>query len=285
MNKKILLIIALIIIPVIYNFAQKKMSKQKPGELVRVDDMQLKRFYTDAQKTYLLSFPGSGNTWMRYCLEFLTKRPTLEMRMHHITKINCPIGYWCDMQTDYNKPPIWKVHYIDQMKAMGTFDPNNETLLVIVRNPKEALPRIFNVLSQRNKGKVLENPTAKDLLNNSLTMKYFDILKTYDTWNPNKRYMVFYEDLIRDPATTLKGVLDFLDISDTYFDDFMHCYQMHKQRSLNLYEEQEDRSLTHGSKIRHHALLMNDAERAKLDQYIAHAFPHIWDAYLAHYAE
>ncbi len=278
MNKKLILLI-------LYFFALGFVHAEKPGEWVNVDEMDLKRFYINAPKTYLLSFPGSGNTWVRYCLEYLTKRPTLEMRAQKITKINCPIGYWCDMQTDYNKAPIWKVHYVDHMKAMGTFDPNNETLIIIVRDPKEALPRIYNVLSQRNKNKPLENPTAKDLFNNTLTMSYFDVLKIYDAWHPEKRYMVFYEDLITDSITTIKGLLDFMNEDDTYLANFIEHYDMHKHRSLNLYEMQEDRSLTHGNKTKHHAKLVSLQERVKLDAYIRRVFPDIWAHYLHRYDE
>lgn len=258
----------------------------KVGEWVDVDQMNLSRFYTDAPKTYLLSFPGSGNTWLRYCLEYLTKRPTLEMRTEKITKINCPFGYWFDMQTDYNKLPIWKVHYIDQMKMMGTFDSQQETLIVIVRNPKEALPRIFNLLSRRNKNRSLDNPTAKELFNNTLTMNYFDILKLYDEWCPDKRHLIYYEDLITQPEQVFKKLLNFLNVSPEYLDDFMAQYDEHKLASLSMYEKQEDTSLTKGEKTKHHALLVSSDERRKLDLYIAHVFPHIWQKYLKlRYAE
>lgn len=252
----------------------------KVDQWVDVDQMNISRFYTDAPKTYLLSFPGSGNTWLRYCIEFLTKRPTLEMRTQKITKINCPIGYWLDMQTDYTKLPVWKVHYIDQMKSMGTFDPSNETLIVIVRNPKEALPRIFNLLSQRNKNKPLENPIAKELFNNSLTMNYFDILNLYDSWCPDKRHLIYYEDLITQPENVLRNLLHFLQDTPDYIDEFMLCYYEHKCTSLSMYEKQEDSSLTKGEKTKHHALLMSPEERQKLDQYIAYVFPDIWQKYL-----
>ncbi len=285
MNKKTPLIGMIMFVPFLYFFPHSVAQQKKPGEWVNVDEMNLKRFYTDMPKTYLLSFPGSGNTWLRYCLEYLTKHPTLEMRTQKITKINCPIGYWCDMGTDYTKSPIWKVHYIDHMKAMGAFDPQHETLIVIVRNPKEALARIYNVLSMRNKNTALEDPTAKDLFNNTLTMRYFDILKLYDAWHPEKRYMVYYEDLITDPNNTLQGLLKFLGIDDDHLEDFMAHYDMHKQRSLNLYETQEDRSLTHGNKIRHHAQLVSPQERAKLDAYIEHVFPSVWSNYLQRYDE
>ncbi len=43
-----------------------------------IEQMNLTTFYNQSTpKTYLLSYPTSGNTWTRYCLEFLTKRPTV----------------------------------------------------------------------------------------------------------------------------------------------------------------------------------------------------------------
>ncbi len=260
--------------------------KAKVSDWINVDDMNLARFYTNRPKTYLLSFMGSGNTWMRYCIEYLTKRPTLEMRSEKTTKINCPLGYWFDLETDYDKDPIWKAHHIDYMKAMGTLDPNKEMLIVIVRNPKEVLTRMFNILSERNKGASLEHPQAEDIFNNTLTMQYLQILKLYDQWPSDKRFMIYYEDLITDPEQTLKALLDFLQEPPIYLDAFMACYNEHKKACLGMYAKQEDEPVTHGNKTTHYSMIIDKPERAKLDTYFAQTVPVLWHHYLKdRYAE
>ena len=40
-------------------------------------------------KTWLLSYSRSGNTWIRYCLEFFTERPTFAR--NHSDKKNEPL--------------------------------------------------------------------------------------------------------------------------------------------------------------------------------------------------
>lgn len=257
-----------------------KKPKMKVSDWVDVDDMNLKRFYTDRPKTYVLSFMGSGNTWMRYSLEYLTKRPTLEMRVHQITKINCPLGYWFDLGTDYDKDPIWKVHHIDYMKAMGTFDPLKETLIVIVRNYKEVLPRMRNILSIRETGRELHDQRAEDVVNSTLALQYLEILRLYDSWSPERRHMIYYEDLISDPEKIYKDLLAFLNEPPIYLDAFIALYSEHKKACLTIYAQQEDEPVTQGNKKIHYANMMQKEERIKLDQYIAQAVPHLWEKYL-----
>ena len=258
----------------------------KVSDWINVNDMNLTRFYTNRPKTYLLSFMGSGNTWMRYCIEYVTKRPTLEMRSEKITKINCPLGYWFDLQTDYDKDPIWKVHHVDYMKAMGTFDPTKETLIVIVRNYKEVLTRMFSILSERNKGKSLTDPKAEDMFNNTLTMQYLQILKLYDQWPQERRFMIYYKYLIRNPEQTLKSLLAFLQEPPIYLDAFIACYQEHKKACLGMYAKQEDEPVTQGNKTTHYSMIIDISERIKLDNYFEQTVPTIWNRYLKdRYAE
>ncbi len=271
-------------VTVLYVFSYNR--KVKVSDWVPVQEMHLERFYTNRPKTYLLSFMGSGNTWMRYCIEYLTKRPTLEMRTEKTTKINCPLGYWFDLETDYDKDPIWKVHHVDYMKAMGTFDPSKETLIVIVRNPKEVLTRMVGILSERNKGVSLADPKAEDIFNNTLTMQYLQILKLYDAWPADRRFMIYYEDLISDPEQIFKGLLAFLNEPPIYLDAFIACYQDHKKASLQMYAKQEDEPVTQGNKAVHYATSIDRSERSRLDNYFTQTVPTLWHRYLKdRYAE
>jgi hypothetical protein len=59
-------------------------------------------------KTWLLSYPRSGNTWIRYCLEFFTERPTLASSF--VDEKNEPLDWLAGLNIDFNKPPIEKTY-------------------------------------------------------------------------------------------------------------------------------------------------------------------------------
>ena len=89
----------------------------------------------------LCSHGRDGNTWTRYCLEFLTKRPSIAIEIDTEefleSKFNSPIGNtFKDLNLDYNKARIVKTHNLrkDLPNCHG-----NDLLIFIVRNYKECL--------------------------------------------------------------------------------------------------------------------------------------------------
>ncbi len=127
---------------------------------------------------------------------------------------------------------------------------------------------------------------AEDIFNNTLTMQYLQILQLYDQWPQDRRFMIYYEDLISDPEQTLKGLLAFLQEPPIYLDAFIACYDEHKKACLGMYAQQEDEPVTQGNKAIHYSMIINKSERVKLDNYFAQTVPTIWDKYLKNrYAE
>lgn len=109
----------------------------------------------NGRKTFLLSYPCSGNTWTRYCLEYLTQRPSFNAWI--VDRRNKPIGWQANFEVDLNKAPILKAHRIET----ETFDKDTDQLILIVRNPKEAIRRAEyrldkkEHLSEEKKGKYI----------------------------------------------------------------------------------------------------------------------------------
>ena len=58
---------------------------------------------------FLMSFPRSGNTWMRYMIEYLTRRPTAHKA--NPNTMNMPIGTLENFKLDFTKSPVWKIHW------------------------------------------------------------------------------------------------------------------------------------------------------------------------------
>jgi len=247
---------------------------------VPIEEMHLERFYDSQEpKTYLLSFPQSGNTWLRYCLEFLTKRPTLwkYKKGEEIKTLNCPLSYTFDLNVRMSKPCIWKVHDRQWMIDMDTFDPQEETLIFIIRNYKECFGRRFFHL-----------PSGSSLNSSFLTImsSYFDNLKLYDEWNPNKRLLIFYEDLMLNPHETLKTVLRFLGEETTHLDTFIDTYDFHKKQSVSTYSAQANKSITRGNDIHYFSKQLNKNILLGIDHIVQKSYPYLWNTYLKNrYAE
>lgn len=96
------------------------------------------------EKVLLLSYPRSGNTWSRYCIEYLTKRPTGEAEylfpINRYNKfMNNPINNNFELGVDYNRAPIIKLHEYtpkyEEKKYGGKY------LILILRNYKECILR------------------------------------------------------------------------------------------------------------------------------------------------
>ena len=98
-------------------------------------------------RIYLLSFPKSGNTWMRYCIEALTRRPTAEYNLE-AKPISLPLGYTCGHSLDLSMTPVWKIHNKNDLNFAGyNHNPQSDILIFLVRNPKEAIIRHIGKVS------------------------------------------------------------------------------------------------------------------------------------------
>ena len=237
---------------------------------IHIDQNQLDIFYSSCKpKTYLLSYPTSGNTWCRYCLEFLTKRPTLWKynEGEHILSTNCPLGNMFDLGTVMDNDPIWKVHDRHMMEDMGTFDPEQEVLLLLVINIKEAVTRHEGIPD-----------TEQSLQETCFT--YFDALRLYDEWHPDRRLLIYYEDLILQPVNTFKKIIAFLGHESDYIQEFMQHYETHRQNCIYLYYAQSRTPMTKGNYILYHSRKISPRKRKWIDKTVAKLYPNLWNTYI-----
>ncbi len=79
-------------------------------------------------RIFLLSNPRSGNTWLRYCLEFLTQRPTFS-RSGLYYAMQRPLAWSAGFELDMRKAPIEKVH------AQHEIMPRNSKLPLLLCKP------------------------------------------------------------------------------------------------------------------------------------------------------
>jgi hypothetical protein len=231
-------------------------------------------FAYKGERTFLLSYPRSGNTWTRYWVEYLTGRPTFH-RFNLKDSRNHPIGWQAGFEINPELPPIEKVHTQKEIEKAGG-DCAQDKLILIVRNPKEALSRHGG---REITCQVLQGDGSKG---NSDPRIYFKNIAVYDSWNPEKRLLIFYEDLLAKPIQTIITVLIFLESSFDKIDSFVANYKLHKKNAIKLYKASESK----GNDLLYHSKMIAPDHRKQIDAWINELYPHIWQTYLCDkYAE
>ena len=235
----------------------------------------------------LLSYPRSGNTWLRYSLECLTKRPSYAFKKANVDKLSDiklskinkkmsdPIGNtFPEIHTNHALFPIIKLHKIE-----NDFDLSFP-LILLLRNYKECFSRHFHqkLSSTHDKTKVLIEAYEKE-------KHFFTNLNFFDKYKTNKKLLIHYEDLIENPKKIFQLVLDFLSESNENLNDFMKNYNSHKNRSVQFYIKHSGLSMTRGKDILYHSKKMKLQDRLLLDNFIKKTYPILWEKYLKIYAE
>lgn len=216
--------------------------------------------------TFLLSYPRSGNSWLRYCLEKLTLRPTFS-RIGFYDKKQQPLAWHAPFEIDLTKSPIEKVHLPREVHSPHDW---HDKLIMIVRNPKEAL--------MRNEHRKLSLPLLQGRTRRRgyTPASYFENLEFFNTWNPDNRLLIYYEDLLMYPRHELLRILIFLEEPVTRLDDFMSNYQEHVALSIKLYKK----SASKGSDPLFHSRSTDQEYRLSVDQWITDLYPELWNTYL-----
>lgn len=233
-------------------------------------------YYYQGPRTYVLSYPRSANTWIRYCAEFLTRRPTMMCRIGYYDPKNYPLAWQAGFDLDLAKQPLEKAHIYAEMAMFRAPDPDTEKLILLVRNPKEAITR------HEGCPPIRASFTGEFKIEYYSPKEYFNNLTVYDSWNPENRLLIYYEDLLLNPRETLSRLLIFLDESFTYFENFLAEYEYHKKVALGVYSESKSR----GSDLLYHSRKIDPVYRMQIDQWIEELYPDLWHRYLKdRYAE
>jgi hypothetical protein len=219
----------------------------------------------------LLSFPRSGNTWIRYCIEYITKRPTGNpytfAKDPREKSINSPLGNSFDLGVNLKKPIVIKDH------GCGDFPLNEANYLIfVVRDYKECLIR--NTVSYQAALDSLLEP-------NSLFMNN---IKIYDRWDSKKRLFLYYEDIITNLEASLLKIADFFQEGHENIQPFLDDIERHKKNALEIYD-QAGGSVTKGKDLHFHANKLTQFQRLQLDEACENNDPELYQKYLIKYKE
>lgn len=190
----------------------------------------------------LLSYPRSGNTWMRYCLEFMSRRPSNGWGRVNLREE--PLGSTFNLGVDLDaRPIVQKLHSAKTLRA-GTYT----RLVVILRDPLYSIPRHTGKIEVDQRG-----------------VKTFDDMLIGIAEFEGDKLIVEYEEFIRRTVHVVDRVCRFLDVPLDRLEEFEKTLKRHRIQCQMLYE-----------RVRTHRGECYDVELPNPEEWVAHfrAHPH-----------
>lgn len=240
---------------------------------------------------YLICYPRSGSHWLAYTVNELTGIAIADFPAKPFFRRG-PV-----------KGPIIHTHCHDK-DFWDSFDPASDTAICLVRNYKESLVRHYSSKNKPLTLKALKTelrgtcrvPTSTLIRRpwrllrpqSWYTTDYIGILKTFQTIAPQKRLLVYYEDLLTDFERELNRVLSFLgrfQIGFQGLDPFIQHVHDHAKNSLRWYETKHGPSQTRGKRTVFHSKHLPVDIRVALDTHLKKKFPEISERFLQRYFE
>jgi len=169
---------------------------------------------------FLISYPRSGNSFFRYSIEFITRRPTLSCYSEYHVKPMFAIENSGILIEDFT-PILAKEHHWE----LAEFRFKSDTkILFLLRDYSEC---ISSHIQRRYKVKDFNTIMQE-------TYHYFSLIKRYDEYQ-EKKLLIYYEDFNKNPNSELKRALDFLEVGNTHLQDYIENFAFHKKKSMELY--------------------------------------------------
>lgn len=210
-------------------------------------------------KNVLLSYPRSGNHWVRFIIEWFSGRPT-----KGLTPADPPIH-----KNLPNKDILAHVNGNNFIiyKEHGIPKGNLNKLILILRNPKECIYR-----------------HTKDLKVGQID-SYMKLINFYNNYG-GKKLLIHYEDLILEPKNIITTITKFLEIyKEEKINNFMENYDLFFKESVNIYDNTNKNKIisgnkkrvseTKGEKILYHSKKIEETKIKDFNNYINKKYPNI----------
>ena len=245
----------------------------------------------------LLSYPKSGSTWMRYCIEFLTERPTFfrtpepRDRLRVTGHIDSP--FFVEFLT--NEPIILKRHAWDEEEAKTK--RAYKKIILLIRNYKEVALRNGAPLPSGHAAQTeagLRSGWAQKLVDPQdllqLFQPYIDSIEKYHN-HEGEKAIVYYEDLILSPKQTLINLMNCMQVPKRYenkLEQLMDNFKKHKNTCGEKYRSMSTnqyRTMTIDNKdMQFHQKIYKNRELSEtIDKEIERMSPEFFELYLKHY--
>jgi hypothetical protein len=195
------------------------------------------------RRNLLLSYPRSGNSFLRYCVEQCTGKSTLAFIRPEFLKED-------NLETLIKKG----MNKMDVKSMSNTTNPE-----VILEKTHEIFPGDELVFNKQSQGRLIvllrdfKESIGRHVTGNTDRMnaeipKYKAILDFYESYDGDKM-VAYYESLILEPEVEIKKVLNFIgEYDEDKFINYINNFNEHKKTSVGLYEN-FNKSFTHGNYI------------------------------------
>lgn len=213
----------------------------------------------------LLSYPRSGNTWFRCCIEVLTEMWTLPNTSN--------FGIIRNTFKEKSGIILNKRHILKNEDK----NPNNK-LILLLRNYKEVIIRHCSI----NKINQCIHLTFHA---ENFKFNYIQNISDFDKWQGEK-LLIYYEDFILNPEKELKRSLDFLGQDESKLENFVSNFEFYKNKGITVYTNgNKNKSITEGNTTIYHSKKINKEERIQWDTVVKNRVPNLYDKYLIKYSE
>jgi len=220
---------------------------------------------------FLLTFPRSGTNLISCYLQALTGKPIHWIKQNDRrtsdNRIHVPINY--------SKLVLWRDHGKHDLLI---FNKNQNKLLFVLRNYKECISRHM----ASKEAITPEQLELAFLMKSDLVLQYINNIKMYDNWDPENRLLINYEDLISNPVSEMRKVLEF-------FDEPVRSHRLNSEflaaaskRALRSYQAQHG-SHSKGKDTLYHSKKLPNEVLLSVDSEIEASWPDLWEKYLMRY--
>lgn len=191
------------------------------GQILAHDRCGSVQLGSDGQfpKTTLSSYPGSGNTWVRYLIEEFTGYYTGSI--YNDNKLY--VGGFKGEKEDWHGGRVVaiKAHSFKEDRGL-------EDAILLIRNPYDAILAEFN----RNKGggdhhtgvatnDDFQSPDWTEMDFSRRAFRWFKLY--YGNLVSRTTLPVFYEKMKQDPVPEMQKISEFLNMTNTDYEDRLDC--------------------------------------------------------------
>lgn len=246
--------------------------------------------FTNEANIFVLGYPRSGNHWSCYTLAKLMNIPC-------ISHPGSGPWVWVSNGVDRN----FDVSQLQQPLQLHAFyhghnaidcalheaDQSTDILIILLRDYKESIMSVnydnevnvvSNIVDEYRTYNEQKNPFM------SRANSYFNILRCYECWDPQKRFLIYFEDLIAEPKQVLMNLSNFLDIDEAEVEEYLSNIEYHKERALDTtFRPEEDEKRKNSEDLRKHTKKMSKKNIKYIDSFVERNFPEFWGKYLSRY--
>lgn len=199
------------------------------------------RFALGLPRTYLVSFPGSGNTWTRYLLEAASGIFTGAV---YNDKVLRQSGYLGEADApDSGRTLVQKTHGKAFYRRRSTMKERYEVIradlpcILIIRNPARALIAYWKFIQIHTRDRQIAQLDEKKFKTEEFhyyvkqaTITWEQLISDRLLWSSAPIHVVYYEQLVQDPIFYVKEMLEFLRIPAD--ENRLRCLENHLEGSF-----------------------------------------------------